>query len=355
MKDEYNAMLKNNTWELVPRPRDAHVIHSMWLFRHKYNADGSLQRYKARLVANGKSQQVGVDCFETFSPVVKPATIHYVDHSMASSRLQIFAKFITGCGFRSSVCDPSLFVYQSGSEMAYLLLYVDDIILTASTDALICRFIDLMKREFAMSDLGPLHHFLGITVTRSSTGLFLSQSLYAHDIIARASMTKCNPVATPVDTNSKLSATYGLDFSDPTLYRSLEGALQYLTFTWTDIAYEVQQVCLFMHDPREPHMHALKRILRYLQGTINHGLFLSVSTISGLTSYSDADWAGCPDSRRSTSGFYIFLGNNLIFWSSKRQATVSRSSTEAEYQGVANVVAETTWLRNLLLELHLPL
>ncbi|XP_026429813.1 uncharacterized protein LOC113326267 [Papaver somniferum] len=162
-------------------------------------------------------------------------------------------------------------------------------------------------------------------------------------------MTKCNPVATPVDTDSKLSATSGPAFSDLTLYRSLAGALQYLTFTRPDIAYAVQQECLFMHDPREPHMHALKRILRYLQGTINHGLFLSVSTISGLTTYSDADWAGCPDSRRSTSDFCIFPGDNLISWSSKRQATVSRSSAEAEYRGVANTVAETTWLRNLLL------
>ncbi|XP_026439320.1 uncharacterized protein LOC113338009 [Papaver somniferum] len=268
---------------------------------------------------------------------------------------QRFATFITGCGFRGSVCDPSLFIYRSGQDTAYLLLYVDDIILTASTDALLSRFIDLMKREFSMTDLGPLHHFLGITATRSSSGLFLSQSLYTKDIIARASMTNCNPVATPVDTNSKLSATSGPAISDPTLYRSLAGALQYLTFTRPDISYAVQQVCLFMHDPREPHMQAIKRIIRYLQGTIDHGLSLSVSNISALTAYSDADWAGCPDSRRSTSGYCIFLGDNLVSWSSKRQATVSRSSAEAEYRGVANAVAETTWLRNLLLELHIPL
>ncbi|XP_026450601.1 uncharacterized protein LOC113350684 [Papaver somniferum] len=206
-----------------------------------------------------------------------------------------------------------------------------------------------------MSDLGPLHHFLGITITRSSSGLFLSQSLYAQDIIARASMKKCNSVDTPVDTNAKISVTSGPAIMDPTLYRSLAGALQYLTFTRTDISYAVQQVCLFMHDPREPDMEALKRIIRYLQGTIDHRLFLSVSAISGLTTYSDADWASCPDSRRSPSGFCVFLSDNLFSWSSKRQATVSRSSAEAEYRGVANAVAETTCLRNLLLELHIPL
>ncbi|XP_026384604.1 uncharacterized protein LOC113280164 [Papaver somniferum] len=183
-----------------------------------------------------------------------------------------------------------------------------------------------------MSDLGPLHHFLGITVTRSSSGLYLSQSLYAQDIIARASMTQCNPVATPFNANSKLSATSGPAIKDPTLYRSLDGALQYFTFTRPDISYAVPRVCLFMHDPREPHMQALKQIIRYLQGTIPQGLFISVSTTSGLTAYSDADWAGYPDSRRSTSGYCVFLGDNLVSWSSKRQATVSRSSAEAEYR-----------------------
>ncbi|XP_026430975.1 uncharacterized protein LOC113328098 [Papaver somniferum] len=268
---------------------------------------------------------------------------------------QRFAQFITGCGFRGSGCDPSLFVYHSGSDTAYLLLYVDDIVLIASNDALLERFIGLMKCEFAMTDLGALYQFKGITVTLSDSGLFLSQSSYAQDIIARASMANCNPVTTPVDTQPKLSTTSGPPLEDPTLYRSLDGDLQYLTFTRPDISYAVQQVCLFMHDPREIHMQAIKRNLRYLQGTLDHGLFLSASPITGLTAYSDADWAGCPDSRRSISGHCIFLGYNLISWSSKRQATVSRSSAEAEYRGVSNAVAEATWLRNLLLELHIPL
>ncbi|GJX12277.1 ribonuclease H-like domain-containing protein [Tanacetum coccineum] len=129
----------------------------------------------------------------------------------------------------------------------------------------------------------------------------------------------------------------------------------YLTFTRPDISYAVQQVCLFMHDPREPHLSALKRILRYVRGTLSYGLQLYSSTTSSLVAYSDADWAGCPTTRRSTSGYCVFLGNNLLSWSSKRQFTLSRSSAEAEYRGVANAVAETCWLRNLLRELHTPL
>lgn len=201
-----------------------------------------------------------------------------------------------------------------------------------------------------MKDLGSLHYFLGISVTRTSCGMFLSQHKYAAEILARANMTTCNPCLTPCDTKSKLSADSGPPVPDPTSYRSLVGALQYLTFTRPDICYAVQQVCFFMHDPRAPHLAALKRILRYLQGTLTHGLHLFPSSDLSLTAYTDADWGGCPDTRHSTSGYCVFLGQNLISWSSKRQASTSRSSAKAEYRGVANAVAETSWLYQLLIE-----
>ncbi|KAI3508248.1 hypothetical protein L1887_23254 [Cichorium endivia] len=410
MTDEYKTLMDNNTWELVPRPPDAHIIRCMWLYRHKFHANGTLARYKARLVINGKCQQVGVDCDETFSPVVKPTTIRTV-LSLAVSRswpihqldvknaflhgelnetvymfqppafvdknnpkhvcrlrkslyglkqaprawYQRFATYIQSCGFKSATSDTSLFVFHKGTTIAYLLLYVDDIILTASDTATLRHFISLLSKEFAMSDLGPLHHFLGIQVQHQKGGLFLTQEQYVHDILQRANMQDCKPCATPVDTNSKLSAIAGNPLPDGSLYRSLAGALQYLTFTRPDIAYAVQQICLFMHAPRDSHFNFLKRILRYLKGTSNHGLHISPSKSTKLIAYSDADWGGCPDSRRSTSGYCVFLGDNLVSWSSKRQPTISRSSAEAEYKGVANATAETTWLRNLLLELHLPL
>ena len=131
--------------------------------------------------------------------------------------------------------------------------------------------------------------------------------------------------------------------------------MQYLTFTRPDIAYAVNEICLFMHDPRQPLLQALNRIIRYIQGTKDHGLQLLKSNINHLVAYSDADWTGCPDTRRSTSGYAVYLCDNVISWSSKRQQTVSRSSAEAGYKGIANAVAETCFLRNLLLELHCPL
>jgi hypothetical protein len=148
-----------------------------------------------------------------------------------------------------------------------------------------------------MKDLGPLHHFLGITAERRSQGLFLHQRQYAIDILERAAMSNCKPCSTHVDTQAKLSEDDGPPVADATSYRSLTGVLQYLTFSRPDIAYAVQQVCLHMHTSREPHLTALKRILRYLRGSLDYGLLLRPSLTSELVVYTDADWVGCPDTR----------------------------------------------------------
>ncbi|XP_021321347.1 uncharacterized protein LOC110437281 [Sorghum bicolor] len=265
------------------------------------------------------------------------------------------AAFLVTLGFVEAKSDTSLFIYHHGAETAYLLLYVDDIVLTASSPSLLRRIISALQLEFPLKDLGVLHHFLGVTVEPRPTGLLLHQRQYTLDILERAGMTGCKPCPTPVDTQGKLSEAEGSLVADPTAYRNLAGALQYLTFTRPDITYAVQQVCLHMHDPREPHLTALKCLLRYLRGTVDYGLLLHRSPSSELVVYIDADWAGCPDTRRSTSGYAVFLGGNLVSWSSKRQLVVSRSSAEAEYRAVANGVAEASWLRQLLAELHSPL
>jgi hypothetical protein len=407
MLDEYNALIRNDTWFLVPRPAGVNVVTGKWIFRHKFNPDGSLARYKARWVVRGFTQQHGVDYTETFSPVVKPATICVVLSLAASQSWPIhqldvknaflhghlhetvyceqpsgfldssspthvcklqkslyglkqaprtwfhrFTTFITSLGFVASKCDSSLFILHHGSSTAYLLLYVDDIILTANTTTLLYSIISSLKNEFSMSDLGDIHHFLGINVHRTSAGLFLSQQQYALEILDRAKMLECNPISTPIDTQKKLSSQQGCQFPDATLYRSLAGALQYLTLTRPDISYAVQQVCLFMHDPWDAHYNLIKRIMRYIKGTSHYGLQFHKSATHELIAYSDADWAGCPDTRKSTSGFCVFLGSNLVSWSSRRQPTVSRSSAEAEYRAVANCIAESCWIRQLLQELH---
>jgi hypothetical protein len=173
--------------------------------------------------------------------------------------------------------DTSLFVYHCGSKTAYLLLYVDDIVLTASSPAWLRRFIQDLQRQFSMKDLGPIHHFLGLHVRHTASGgLHLSQRQFMIDILDRDGMSSCKPCNTPVDTNPKLSAAAGelLEKQHATDYCSLAGALQYLTFSRPDIAYAVQQVCVHMHAPREPHLAALKRIVRYVRGTLHLGLSL---------------------------------------------------------------------------------
>nr|GEX99909.1 ribonuclease H-like domain-containing protein [Tanacetum cinerariifolium] len=394
MHDEYNALVKNGTWILIPRPTGINLVRSMWLFKHKFHADGTLSRYKARLVANGSSQQLGIDCDETFSPVlarlvangssqqlgidcdetfspvVKPATIRTV-LSLAVSRkwpihqLDVKNAFLNG--------DLSEIVYMHQPPGFVDPRYPHHVCLlqkslyglkqaprawfqrfAASFTYLLQQVITSLRNEFDMTDLGALNYFLGISATRHSTGLFLSQKQYAIELLACTHMTNCNPSRTSVDTDSKLGPE-DFPIQDPTLYRSLTGGLQYLTFTRPDISYVVQQICLYMHDPREPHLAALKRILRYIRGTLDFGFHLYSSTTISLVGYTDVDWAGCPLTRRSTSGYCVFLGDNLLSWSSKHQQTISRSSAEAEYRGVANVVAETAWLRTPLRELHSPL
>ena len=409
MEAEYSALLANNTWDLLPRPSQANVVTGKWVFKHKFKADGSLERYKARWVLRGFTQRPGIDFAETFSPVVKPATvrtvlslalsrswpIHQLDVNNAflqgtlsetvycaqpagfedSARPNFvcrlnrslyglkqaprawysrFASFLLKLGFTEAKTDSSLFIYHSGADTVYLLLYVDDIVLTASSSSLLQRIISALQHEFSLKDLGQLHHFLGMHVQHTPSGLFLSQRQYMLEILDRAGMADCKSCTTPVDLNPKLPAD-GDPVTVPTDFRSLAGALQYLTFTRPDLSYAVQQICLHMHDPREPHLAALKRILRYVRGTLHMGLLIRPSSQQELVVYSDADWAGCPDTRKSTSGYAVFLGDSLISWSSKRQNTVSRSSAEAEYRAVANAVAEATWLRQLLTELHTPL
>ena len=205
-----------------------------------------------------------------------------------------------------------------------------------------------------MKDLGTLHYFLGVEVNYYGTAMHLCQSKYALDLLSRTKFTEAKPISTPVSSGQKLSAHGGELYDKPEVYRSVVGALQYLTITRPDLSYAVNQVCQFMHAPQTTHWMAVKRILRYLKATHTHGLLYKPGPTQ-LSAFSDADYAGNPDTRHSTGGFCIYLGSNLISWSSKKQKTVSRSSAEAEYRQLAYTAAELSWLRSLFKDLHLYL
>uniref|UniRef100_A0A2N9E2R4 Integrase catalytic domain-containing protein n=1 Tax=Fagus sylvatica TaxID=28930 RepID=A0A2N9E2R4_FAGSY len=266
MASEFATLQRQATWTLVPSSSSQHVIGCRWVFKLKRNTDGSVARFKARLVAKGNHQQAGLD-------------------------------------------------FDNGSTVIYLLLYVDDIILTGSAPATIQALIRDLAQAFELKDLGPLKYFLGLQVEYTTSGLLVHQAKYATDLLVKHNMSTCKPCSTPFVPSSTSVLTESSFLSDPLSYRSLVGALQYLTFTRPDLS--------------------------FAPGPLR------------LTAFTDSDWAGNPVDRRSTTGFLIFLGNNLLTWASKKQPTVSRSSTEVEYRALAVGAAELAWIRMLLRDLRI--
>jgi histone deacetylase 1/2 len=260
---------------------------------------------------------------------------------------------LVALGFHASKADTSLFYFHKGSVIVFVLVYVDDIIVVSSTSEATSGLLRNLKEAFALKDLGDLHYFLGMEVTKVRDGIILSQDKYASDLLKRVNMWSCKPASTPMSTSEKMSAFVGtpLGPADATNYRSVVGALQYLTLTRPDISFAVNKVCQYLHAPTEIHWSAVKRILRYVKANTKIGLSISRCKSLLVSGFSDADWAGSLDDRRSTWGFAIFLGSNLISWSARKQSTISRSSTEAEYKVVANATAEIMWVQILLKEI----
>jgi Reverse transcriptase (RNA-dependent DNA polymerase) len=406
MAKELDALAQNNTWNLVPSSEAKNIVGCKWVFKTKRNSAGQLERHKARLVAKGYTQEEGVDYIDTFSPVIKPTTIRLVltlavtsnwairqldvnnaflhgnlteeiymaqppgfvdpqhpDHVCRLNKalyglrqsprawFQKLSTFLSQLGFLASSSDPSLFLYHKGNDLVLLLVYVDDIILTGNNQALLQQFITLLDHQFTIKDLGQLNFFLGIEVHTNDRGLLLTQTGYIQSLLERAKMKEAKAAKTPMAVSPTLSKTEGACMEDPYLFRNIVGALQYVTITRPDIAFAVNRVSQFMHNPSDVHWSTVKRILRYLKGTDQLGLCIQPSNDLTLSAYSDSDWAGCPDDRKSTIGYLVYLGPNLISWCSRKQPTVARSSTEAEYRSLAMASAELVWLKSLLLEL----
>ena len=343
------------------------LVENKWIFRVKQNSNGSISRYKARLVAKGFLQAEGVDYQETFSLVVKAATIRIVlnlavVHDWKLRQVDINNAFLNGeltetvsmpqpegfvnpnyprhiCklkkplyglkqaprawfnklklvleswNFCRAKSDTSLFFKHNGNDVVILLIYVDDIIVIGNNNIEIEQLVQDLGCTFALQNLGQLNLFLGIEVTRNENTLMLSQTKYLKELLAKFDLQNCNGADTPLATTDKLNKFVGTKYSNPTQYRRAIGGLQYVVLTRPEIAYAVNKVSQFMASPMQPHWLACKRVLRYLKETIDYGLSFKKSFSFDLIAYSDADWGSDPDDRRSTSGYCIYLGDNLV-------------------------------------------
>ncbi|KAI0505062.1 hypothetical protein KFK09_016019 [Dendrobium nobile] len=408
MSDEFHALQRQGTWSLVPAPSTNSILGCKWTYRLKRDATGSITQHKARLVAQGFNQQQGLDYHETFSPVAKLPTIRilltiatqrhwsllqldvtnaflhgdleedvymsqpqgFVDsqfpthvcklhksiYGLKQSPRQWYNKLtqhLTRTGFQFSRADPSLLMYKQGTVQIYILIYVDDMLITGNDNSSIQHILLGLRQAFSLKDPAPVSLFLGIRISHTPHGLFLDQQQYATDILKSAGFLHCKPLPTPITPRSIQSREPDSNLLHPPNYRSIVGSLQYLTITRPDLAFATNQLCQHMHNPQPTHVHALKRTLRYLQGTLNYGLPLCRGDLT-LQTFADADWASDSADRKSVSGFCTFLGKNLISWSVKKQITVAKSSTEAEYRALAAATSDVIWLRRLLTDFDAP-
>ncbi|KAH9718181.1 retrovirus-related pol polyprotein from transposon RE1 [Citrus sinensis] len=395
----------------VDLPPGKKPVGCRWIYTIKYKADGSIERYKARLVAKGYTQTYGIDYTDTFAPVAKINTIRillslavnldwpvqrfdvknaflhgdlfeeiYMDlpprcsgterlnqkvcklkkslYGLKQSPRAWFGKFTKAMirfGYNQINSDHTLFIKKRQGKITALIVYVDNMVVTGNDEEETEALQKYLSRECEMKDLGALKYFLGIEVSRSKGGIFLSQRKYALDLLHEMGMTACQPIDTPIKEGLKFCITSDQVPVDKRRYQRLIGRLMYLSHTRPDLAYALSVVSQFMHNPGEQHMKAVMRILRYLKTNPGKGIiFAKNEDYSNIEVYTDADWAESVSDRRSTSGYFTFVGGNLVTWRSKKQHVVARSSAEAEYRGMALGVCEGLWISFILNDLGYP-
>ncbi|CAL2254019.1 unnamed protein product [Prunus armeniaca] len=404
MEIEMEMIEKNETWELVDRPSDKPVIGVKWVYKTKLNLDGSIQKHKARLVVKGYAQKPGIDFNETFAPVARLDTIRthialaaqkgwklyqldvksaflngvlkeevYVDqldgfvttnyedkmyklkkalYGLKQAPRALYEEinaYLISCGYVRSTSEATLYCKtKEDSETLIVSIYVDDIVYTGSSGELIAEFKSEMMRRYEMTDLGLLYHFLGMAVIQTESCIFINQKKYALTLLNKFGLKQCKPVSTPLVASEKLCKEDGSDLANESEYRQIVGSLLYLTATRPDIMFAASLLARFMHCPTKKHYGTAKRVLRYIQGTIDFGIEYHKGKEVVLIGYCDSDWSGSQDDMRSTSGYAFSFGSGVFSWASVKQHNVALSTTEAEYVSASEATTQAIWLRFVL-------
>ncbi|WVZ53009.1 hypothetical protein U9M48_004002 [Paspalum notatum var. saurae] len=387
---------RNHVWDLVEPPPNCRPIGTKWVFKNKQRENGIVVRNKARLVAQGFCQKEGIDYEETFAPVARLEAIRILLAFAASKgfklqQIDVKSAFLNGFieeevyvkqppGFesarfpdrvyklRKALCglkqaprawyarlksfllksgfvmgsvDKTLFLLSHGGDTQIVQIYVDNIIFGGSSHA-------LMSREFEMSLMGELQFFLELQIKQSLESTFVHQAKYTRDILKKFNMDDSKPMTTPMSTNTALDPNEDGEAMDQREFRGMIGSLLYLTATRPDIQFAVCLCARYQASPRISHLQTVKRIFRYLKFTSELGLWYSSDSSLSLRGLSDADHAGCRIDRKSTSGTCQLLGTSLISWSSRKQASVVLSTTEAEYVAAASCCSQLLWMKATL-------
>jgi hypothetical protein len=373
MVEEHQSIMKNEVWEIVPRPKEKKsVVTSKWVYKIKHAADGSVDKYKERFMARGFSQKEGEDYDETFALMARYTSIRAIISLAASMgwnlhQMDVKTAFLNGAieeevyieqpqgfevhsrdthvcrlkkslyglkqaprawyarmdnyltrlGFSKSHADPNLYYKVMDNALVIILLYVDDLFITGE-ESLIIQCKKELASKFDMKDLGLMHYYLGLEVWQKRGELFLGQGKYAIKILQKFGMMDCKSMDTPMNADIRKVKVPDSDPVDPSLYRQLIGSLMYLVNTRSDICFVVNTLSQFQVEPRQEHWIAAKHVLRYIHGTINYGLRYTASSDIQLHGLTDFDWAGSAEYRKSTSGMCFSLGSAMISWGSRK-------------------------------------
>ena len=412
MKDEMNSMRCNDVWDLVELPNGAKAIGCKWVFKTKKDSLGNIDRYKARLVAKGFTQKEGIDYTETFSPVSKKDSLRIILALVAHFDLELqqmdvktaflngeleeevymkqpegfpssdgeqlvcklkksiyglkqasrqwyikFHNVISSFGFVENVMDQCIYLKVSGSKVCFLVLYVDDILLATNDKGLLHEVKQFLSKNFDMKDMGEASYVIGIKIHRDRFRgiLGLSQETYINKVLERFRMKDCSPSVSPIVKGDRfnLNQCPKNDLEKEQMknipYASAVGSLMYAQVcTRPDIAFAVGMLGRYQSNPGIDHWRAAKKVMRYLQGTKDYKLMYRRTSNLEVVGYSDSDFAGCVDSRKSTSGYIFILAGGAVSWRSVKQTLTATSTMEAEFVSCFEATSHGVWIKSFI-------